>query len=317
MEIMQNANRRLRQGCFHLSARSGRLIVALLLAAGCGGRQQKYDATGVFEVTEIVVSSEASGRLLWFDAEEGMPLQANLPIGCVDTTQLYLHRRQVQARIKATQRRYVDVSVQTAALEQQVATAKSELRRFENLLQSNAATQKQVDDLSAQVALLEKQLAAQKLAMETGNKGVADETLALKAQLAQLDDQLKKCAVASPVAGTVLAKYAQPGELVAPGKALFKVANLENMMLRAYITSSLLTQVKIGQPVKVFSDFGEKDMRAYDGAITWIADKAEFTPKTIQTRDERTNLVYAIKITVKNDGYIKRGMYGEVQLENQ
>jgi HlyD family secretion protein len=313
---MLNGNRRLKSGYFQLPAVRCRLIFALLLASSCGGRQQKYDATGVFEATEVTVSAEATGRLLWFDAEEGMLLQANRQVGCVDTTQLRLQRLQVQARIKATQSRHVDIPIQTAALELQIATAKTELRRFENLLKSDAATQKQVDDIRAQAALLETQLAAQKSAMETGNKGVADETLALKAQLAQLDDQLQKCAITSPTAGTVLAKYAQPGELVAPGKALFKVANLENMTLRAYITSSQLTQVKIGQRVKVFSDFGEKDMKAYDGAITWISDKAEFTPKTIQIRDERANLVYAIKITVKNDGYLKRGMYGELIITN-
>ncbi|MDR3188001.1 MAG: HlyD family efflux transporter periplasmic adaptor subunit [Prevotellaceae bacterium] len=304
----------MQRGNFRFSAVGCGVALALLLASACGGRQQKYDASGVFEVTEVIVSSEATGRLLWFDVEEGALLQANLPVGCVDTTQLRLQRRQVQASIKAAQSRYVDVPLQTAALEQQIATAKNELRRFENLLKSGAATQKQVDDIGAQVAMLEKQLAAQKSAMEAGNRGVADETSALKAQLELLDDQLKKCAVASPVAGTVLAKYAQAGELVVMGKALFKVANLENMTLRAYITSSQLTQLKIGQPVKVFSDFGEKDMKAYDGLITWISDKAEFTPKTIQTRDERANLVYAIKIAVKNDGYLKRGMYGEVRV---
>ena len=313
---LRKKGNRLRKKGNHRRPAPGRwLMPALLLAAACSGRLQKYDATGVFEATEVVVSAEATGKLLWFDVEEGMLLQANLPVGCVDTAQLCLQRRQVQARIKATQSRRVDIPVQTAALEQQVATAKNELRRFENLLKSDAATQKQVDDLRAQAALLEKQLAAQKSAMETANRGVADETLALKAQLEQLDDQLKKCAVASPIAGTVLTKYAQQGELVATGKALFKAANLECMTLRAYISSSQLTQLKIGQPVNVFADFGEKDAKAYSGAITWISDKAEFTPKTIQTRDERANLVYAIKIAVKNDGYIKRGMYGEVDFQ--
>lgn len=310
-----NGARRRKRSSARLSAAGRQLGLALLLlAAACSGRQQKYDATGVFEATEVIVSSEAAGKLLRFDVEEGMPLQANLPVGCVDTAQLCLQRRQVQARIKATQSRRVDIPVQTAALEQQAATAKNELRRFENLLKSDATTQKQVDDLRAQVALLEKQLAAQKSAMQAGNRGVADETLALNAQLELLNDQLKKCAITSPIEGTVLTKYAQQGELVATGKALFKVANLENITLRAYITSSQLTQLKIGQPVKVFSDFGEKNVKAYNGAITWISDKAEFTPKTIQTRDERANLVYAIKISVKNDGYIKRGMYGEVTL---
>jgi HlyD family secretion protein len=310
-----NAKRWRSRSSLRISTVGHRLIFVLLLASACSGRRQKYDATGVFEATEVIVSAEATGRIIRLDVEEGMALQANRQVGCVDTAQICLQRQQVQARIKATQSRRVDIPVQTAALEQQIATAKSELRRFENLLKSDAATQKQVDDIRAQAALLEKQLAAQKSAMEAGNIGVANETLALKAQLALLDDQLKKCAIESPVEGTALTKYAQAGELVTTGKALFKVAMLENMTLRAYITSSQLTHVKIGQPVKVFSDFGEKDARAYAGAITWISDKAEFTPKTIQTRDERANLVYAIKIAVKNDGYIKRGMYGEVALE--
>lgn len=234
-------------------------------------------------------------------------------VGQVDSTQLYLQKLQLLARMKATQSKHIDVATQVAATEQQIATAKNEQRRFQNLLQVNAATQKQVDDINAQLALLESQLAAQKTNLESANKGVADEVAALKAQRDQLNDQLRKTKIVAPMVGTVLAKYAEQGELVTQGRPLFKLANLSSVILRAYITSDQLTQVKLGQEVKVYADFGVEDSREYSGVVSWISDKAEFTPKTIQTRDERANLVYAVKVMVDNDGYIKLGMYGEVE----
>jgi HlyD family secretion protein len=188
------------------------------------------------------------------------------------------------------------------------------LARFEKLLQSNAANQKQVDDIKAHIALLEMQLAAQTESLENGNKSISGESSALEIQVAQVEDQLKKSIITSPISGTVLSKYAEQGEFAVQGKALFKVADISNMYLRAYITSDQITQVKIGESVKVFADFGKKEMREYSGTVTWISDKAEFTPKTIQTRNERANLVYAVKIAVKNDGYLKKGMYGQVRL---
>lgn len=287
----------------------------LALAVSCASSKHRCDASGVFEATEVVVSSEVSGRLHSLSLEEGQRLDSAQVVGQVDSTQLHLQKVQLLARVKATQSRHTDVATQVAATEQQIATAKNEQRRFRNLLRVNAATQKQVDDIDAQVALLESRLAAQKTNLESANRGVADEAAALRAQCDQLNDQLRKTTIAAPMAGTVLAKYAEQGEVATPGRPLFKLANLSSVMLRAYITSDQLTQVRLGQEVKVFADFGAENSREYAGVVSWISDKAEFTPKTIQTRDERANLVYAVKVVVQNDGYIKLGMYGEVELK--
>ncbi len=288
-----------------------------LVAVGCSRGKMKHDASGIFEATEVVVSSEVNGKLQVFTIVEGESLDSAQVVGQVDSVQLYLQKVQLQARIQASQSRHLDVNTQIASIEQQIATAQNEKRRFENLVKANAATQKQVDDIDAQIAVLKKQLAAQKTNFESTNKGVSDEVTALKAQCDQLDDQLRKTKITTPTAGTVLAKYAEPGELVTQGRPLFKVANLSSVMLRAYITSDQLTRVQLGQAVKVYADFGEKDSREYPGTIAWISDKAEFTPKTIQTRDERANLVYAVKISVPNDGYIKLGMYGDVDFQTE
>ena len=201
-----------------------------------------------------------------------------------------------------------------AVLEQQIATAKTEKKRVENLLKANAATTKQLDDVNAQIAVLEKQLAASKTTLESTDEGMSSDNKALDIQIQQLEDQLTKCRIVSPATGVVLTKYAEKGELAGAGKALFKVANLDNMILRAYITNEQLTQIKIGQKVTVTADFGE-EQKQYEGTISWVSAKSEFTPKTIQTRDERANLVYAIKVSVKNDGYLKIGMYGNVKFD--
>lgn len=286
---------------------------AILLSA-CSRGNGDYDASGVFETTEVIVSAEANGKIMQFDIEEGQLLDAGREIGYIDTVQLYLKKMQLQANMKSVKTRYTDVPRQIAATKQQIATQRNELRRFENLVKSNAANQKQVDDINAQILVLERQLAAQTETLENSNRGVSEESTGLDIQVAQLNDQLQKSIIISPIRGTVLSKYAEQGELATQGRALFKIADMDNMFLRAYITSGQLTEVKIGQQVRVFADFGEKDMKEYAGTITWISDKSEFTPKTIQTRDERANLVYAVKIAVKNDGYLKKGMYGELKL---
>ncbi|MDR1501316.1 MAG: HlyD family efflux transporter periplasmic adaptor subunit [Prevotella sp.] len=289
------------------------LSFAILLSA-CDRGNGDYDASGVFETTEVIVSAEANGKIMQFDIEEGQLLDAGREIGYIDTVQLYLKKMQLQANMKSVKTRYTDVPRQIAATKQQIATQRNELRRFENLVKSNAANQKQVDDINAQILVLERQLAAQTETLENSNRGVSEESTGLDIQVAQLNDQLQKSIITSPIRGTVLSKYAEQGELATQGRALFKIADMDNMFLRAYITSGQLTEVKIGQQVRVFADFGEKDIKEYAGTITWISDKSEFTPKTIQTRDERANLVYAVKIAVKNDGYLKKGMYGELKL---
>ena len=286
----------------------------VILLSACGRGNGDYDASGVFETTEVIVSAEANGKIMQLDITEGQLLDAGREIGYIDTVQLYLIKMQLLANMKSVKTRYTDVPRQIAATKQQIATQRNELKRFENLVKSNAANQKQVDDINAQILLLERQLAAQTETLENSNRGVSEESTGLDIQVAQLNDQLQKSIITSPIKGTVLSKYAEQGELATQGRVLFKIADMDNMFLRAYITSGQLTEVKIGQQVRVFADFGEKDMKKYAGTITWISDKSEFTPKTIQTRDERANLVYAVKIAVKNDSYLKKGMYGELEL---
>jgi HlyD family secretion protein len=286
----------------------------LLLFSSCGKNKGDYDASGTFEATEIMVSSQANGQLMALNVKEGETLTAFNPVGYVDTIQLYLKKRQVLASMKAIDSRSYNVALQLASTKQQIAKQQTELARFQNLQRSNAATQKQVDDIQSGIEVLQKQLAAQTATLQNTNQSISGESLALQIQVEQISDLINKSIVSSPIDGTVLSKYAEAGELTAQGKALFKIGDINNLFLRAYITSDQLTQLKLGQTVNVFADFGAKERKEYAGTITWISDKAEFTPKTIQTRNERANLVYAVKIAVKNDGYLKIGMYGEVKL---
>jgi len=292
------------------------LSIINLLLLSCSNKDGQYDASGVFEATEIMVSAQANGELMTFNVMEGQRVEANAPLGYIDTTQLYLRKMQLLANVNAVESRQYNVSRQIAAIQHQIATQKTEQRRFENLVQSNAANQKQLDDINAQIELLEKQLEAQTETLQNNNRSISGERQALLMQIAQLDDQIKRSVVASPISGTVLSKYAEQGELATQGRTLFKIADIENMKLRVYITADQLTTLKIGQQVKVYADKGKSDRTEYAGTVIWISDRAEFTPKTIQTRDERANLVYAVKVAVKNDGYIKKGMYGEISIKN-
>lgn len=288
------------------------IISAMTLLTACSGSDSKYDASGVFEVTEVMVSARVAGEIMELDIDEGTEVTAGEPVGYIDTVQLYLQRLQLEANVKAAESRICDVEKQTAAIRQQIATQKKEQTRFENLVNANAGNRKQLDDITAAINLLEKQLDAQTETLINGNANAKAQAEALKAQIALTDDMISKSTIASPVDGTVMAKYVEIGELAVQGRTLFKVANINDIYLKAYITSGQITGLKIGQEVKVFADSGDSDRKEYRGVISWISDKAEFTPKTIQTRDERANLVYAVKIKVQNDGYIKRGMYGEV-----
>ncbi len=286
--------------------------LATTLLSACGSKNDKYDATGTFEATEVIVSSEASGKLMDFNVTEGDQLQQGKEVGYVDTVQLYLKKLQLQANTTTVRSRRQDIGKQIAAIKQQIVTQEREKKRWENLVKSNAGNQKQLDDINSQIAYLQKQLIAQTSTLENNNAGVNGESSSLEIQIAQLNDQLSKCHIISPINGTVLSKYAEKGELATPGKALFKVADIENMFLRAYITSDQLSQIKIGQKVKVFADYGDENVKEFPGTVTWISNKSEFTPKGILTKDERANLVYAVKVAVKNSGDIKIGMYGEV-----
>lgn len=289
-------------------------LLSLIALSACGSGTPKYDATGTFETTEVLVSAEASGRLLRFDIEEGTNLEAGQNIGLIDTVQLYLKKLQLQASMKSVESQRPDFNKQIAAIKQQIATAEREKQRVENLLKAGAANQKQLDDWDAQLALLNRQLIAQKSSLQNSTASLTEQGSSVGIQVAQVEDQLSKCYITSPISGIVLTKYAEAGELAAVGKPLFKVADMQRMYLRAYITSAQLSGVKLGQQVTVYSDYGTDEYKEYPGVVTWISDRSEFTPKTILTKDERANLVYAVKIAVENDGFLKIGMYGGLRL---
>ena len=284
-----------------------------LLAAACV-RNGDFDATGTFEATEVVVSAEAAGRILRFDAEEGDRLEAGRQVGAIDTVQLYLQKLQLERQRASVVSNRPDIAKQVASLREQIAKQQTERRRVENLLRDGAATTKQLDDIDAQIKVLDGQLEAQLSTLRNNAASIDENSSSIELQIARIEDQLAKCRIASPVAGTVLAKYSQAGELASVGRPLMKVADLDRIYLRAYFTSDQLAALKLGQEVTVTADFGGDSRIDYPGRIVWIASESEFTPKTIQTRDSRANLVYAVKIAVENDGRLKIGLYGEVKL---
>lgn len=293
------------------------LCSLLALFSACGNGTPKYDATGTFETTEVLVSAEASGKLLYFNIEEGTVLKAGQEVGVVDTVQLYLKKLQLEANIKSVEEQRPDILKQVAATKEQITAAERERNRVANLLKVGAANQKQLDDADDQLEVLRKQLVAQNSTLSNSHQSLTWQSSSVGIQVAQVEDQLKKCYITSPITGTVLAKYAEAGELTAVGTPLFKIADTQQMYLRAYITSKQLSQVKLGQKVTVFSDYGTDEHKQYPGVITWISDTSEFTPKTILTKNERANLVYAVKIAVKNEGYLKIGMYGGVEFSDK
>ena len=300
---------------------------ALLLLSSCKSGNGNFDVSGTFEADEVIVSSELSGKIISFSAEEGQSIPKDSIVAVVDAANISLQKEQVEANIQALSEKTADVTPQVRLLENQLAVQQSllnnllhEQTRIQNLLKQDAATGKQLDDIMAQVdvakkslALTQQQINVQRSNVATQNRGILSEGKPLEKRVAQLDDQLKRATILNPVSGTVITKYAEQGEITAAGKALYKIADLSTMTLRAYITGTQISQVKLGQGVKVFVDDGPDKYKELPGMISWIADKAEFTPKTIQTKDERSNLVYAIKVKVKNDGYLKIGMYGEVK----
>lgn len=280
----------------------------------CGGNKISFDATGAFEATEVIVSAEASGRIMQFDVEEGNQLTAGQYVGYIDSTQLYLRKMQLVAGMNSIESRKPDIRKQISAIEQQIATARIEQKRMQNLVNAKSANQKQVDDITESIKLLQKQLDAQHSVLAKTTSGADKDAESFEYQIMQLDDQLQKCRLTNPLTGTVLVKYAEANEVTTTGKPLYKIADVNTLFLRAYITAGQLSQLKLGQQVKVYADFGTNEQHEYPGTITWISDKSEFTPKGIQTKDERANLVYAIKISVSNDGYLKIGQYGEMVL---
>lgn len=304
---------RLCTASYGLLRRKGGVGMLLLFLSACSGSTSEYDATGTFEATGVVVSAEASGKLLSFDIEEGSMLKSGQEVGIIDTVQLYLKKLQLEAGIKSVEGQRPDILKQVAAIEEQIVQAKRERERVANLLRVGAANRKQLDDAESLLEVLRKQLAAQNSTLRNSERSLTWQSSSVGIQVAQVEDQLKKCHITSPLTGTVLAKYAEAGELAVPGRPLFKVADMEQIFLRAYITSKQLAEVRLGQKVAVYSDYGKDVRKEYSGVVTWISDTSEFTPKTILTKDERANLVYAVKIAVRNDGMLKIGMYGGVE----
>ena len=286
-------------------------IAAVLTA--CNSGDKEYDATGTFEATETTVAAEQAGTLLTFSLEEGDNIEAGTEVGLIDTTQLWLKISQTEASKAVYQSQKPDQEKQIAATRQQLAKARTEQQRYKELVADGAAPSKMLDDASSQVQVLQRQLDAQVSALQTSTNALSRQMDAADVQVRQLRDQLLKCHIKSPVSGTVLEKYVERGEYVTPGKPLFKIGDVRHMYLRAYITSAQLKNVRTGQKVKVFADYGGGQKKEYVGTVTWISSRSEFTPKTILTDDERADLVYAVKIAIETDGYVKIGMYGEVR----
>lgn len=287
--------------------------VALMMAA-CGGNEKAYDATGTFEATETTVYAEQSGALLTFSVNEGDHIEAGKEVGLIDTTQTWLKIRQLDATKEVYQSQKPDMERQIAATRQLLSKAQQDEQRYRELVADGAAPSKMLDDASSQVKVLQKQLDAQISSLSTSTRSLDKQTVAANVQIEQLRDMLRKCHIVTPTKGTVLEKYVERGEFVAIGKPLFKIADTEQMFMRAYVTSAQLQNIRIGQKVKVFADYGDGQKKAYDGTVSWISSRSEFTPKTILTDDERADLVYAVKVAIKSDGYVKIGMYGELKL---
>lgn len=285
------------------------LTVAML---GCNNTDLQFDATGNFEADETIVSAEANGKLLQLTIEEGQEVKAGQQVGLIDTVQLHLRKKQLEYTASAALSKKPDMAKQLSSIQEKIDFTKREKTRFENLLKDDAATQKQVDDLSAQLEIYQREYNALQSSLQISTTSINKEVLPIQAQIDQLDDQLQRSKITAPKNGIVLAKYAEAGEVAMNGKALFKMADVSVINLRAYISGTQLPSLIIGQEVRVMVDANAKEYNEFKGKVIWISDKAEFTPKTIQTKEERANLVYAIKIAVPNDGTLKIGMYGEV-----
>ena len=286
--------------------------VALVLNA-CGRKERQYDATGVFEATETTVYAEQTGALLTFNVEEGDTVGRNREVGLIDTTQLWLKMKQAEAMKSVYQSQKPEQEKQIAVTRQQLAKAKQDQQRYKELVADGAAPGKMLDDANSQVEVLQRQLDAQLSSLRVNTNALDKQMAATDVQAEQLRDQIRKCHILVPAKGTVIEKYVERGEFVSAGKPLFKMADTENMFIRAYVTSAQLENIKTGQKATVFADYGNGGKKEYEGRVTWISSRSEFTPKTILTDDERADLVYAVKVAIKGDGYVKMGMYGEVQ----
>jgi HlyD family secretion protein len=304
-------------------------VLSITLLSACGTSQLQHDAAGIFEADEVIVSSEVGGKILQFKVKEGDQLKKDSIVALIDAFPVNLQQQQLEASVKALSEKTQNVEPQIKLLKDQISVQETQLAnlqhekgRTEALIKADAATTKQLDDINfqiesakKQITVTQQQIAVQVNNVQTQNRSVLSETIPLQKQIDQLKDKEQRASIVNPINGTVLTKYAMEGEITSAGKALYKAADLSSLILRAYISGTQLPEIKLGQSVKVYIDAGEKKYKEYVGTITMISDKAEFTPKTIQTKDERANLVYAVKVIVKNDGFLKIGMYGEIQFK--
>lgn len=296
-----------------MNMKSGLVFAALaLVAAGCG-KNIEYDACGQVDATQVTVSAENAGRVLSMAVEEGEEVTAGQLLGALDSVQTYLQIMELRERIAGSSSRLVDIKKQGQPNLSQLENLQNEYERYYKLLEGNATTRKQVDDLTDKIAVLKAQIAAQTQSWERGNASVRSEVQGYEIQLARLEDQLAKCRIVAPVSGTVLTRYAETGEFVTLGKPLFKVADLDQMYVRVYFSSAQLSGLKLNDTVTVIPDDGTASPKRIQGRVIWISEQSEFTPKNIQTRDERADLVYAVKVAVPNDGTLRLGMYAYVR----
>lgn len=296
------------------SLRYAIVLMLLLVASGCSEKKDKYDATGTFETTEIVISAEVSGKITGLNVSEGDAVCVGEVVATIDSTQLSLQRLQLENSITALESSRPDVEVQLAPLQEQLSHQLLEKERIKKLLEADAVNTSRLEDIDSGIATLRKQIDAQRTSLLNTQQSLDAQIAALKAQLAQVEKQLSDCRVSAPASGTVVAKYVSAGELAAAGRPMMKIADLDNICLRAYLLSTQLPEISIGTQLTVYADFGGGQRREYSGTVTWISDRSEFTPKNIVTADDRANMVYAVKIAVQNDGFIKTGMYGGVIL---
>lgn len=287
----------------------------LLTTVACHEREREFDACGQVDATEVVVSAENSGKIMWLNVDEGDRLEKGELVGYLDTVPTFLQKRELEERKEGAKTKVVDIERQLRAQYANLENLKTDYERYRTLLSKDAGTQKQVDDLAAQIKIAESDIAAQRQTYEKNNGNIRKEMDVYDVQVAQKADLLKKCYVTSPINGTVLTKYAEEGETVTSGKSLFKIANLDDVFVRAYFSTKQLSDIKLGDKVQVVAEDGTDNPRTYEGVIRWISDEAEFTPKNIQTKDEQADLVYATKVAVKNDGFLRIGMYAYVLLK--
>lgn len=287
-------------------------VLAITLLNACEAPEDTADAYGNFEARELLVPAETSGKIIQLDVEEGQRLAKGQLVAIIDTTQLHLKKLQLLASIQTISGKTQDIQTQIDVLQEQKKNLLREKARVEGLLADKAATPKQLDDIVGQIEVVDRQIVATKDQNKTFNKAVLGEIDPVRIQIEQIEDQLRKSYIYNPIDGTVLLKMAEATEFTGVGKALYKIANLEALELRAYVSGAQLPHVQIGDTVEVYIDENESENKKYSGTVTWISSEAEFTPKIVQTKEERVNLVYAVKIKVKNDGALKIGMPGEV-----